>query len=266
MEKGDTDFNRVLALHLNGASARFDSVFTRYHWKEMLECVQAVHDHDIVHSDLKPANFLLVQGRLKLIDFGIANAIETDHTCNVHRDFNVGTPNYMSPESITDANAGAGTDENGRRLMKDIRIGKSSDVWSLGCILYQMAYGRPPFAHIQNPIPRVVAITNPKHIIEYPETGVGGATIPASLKSTLRSCLNRDPQKRPTVKELLSDADSFLYPDNFGDAVLMDEHLLKQIIHKVVGRCRERGVPSNEEVDQYPRSFIARIKEMREAR
>ncbi|KXT18946.1 hypothetical protein AC579_8748 [Pseudocercospora musae] len=266
MEKGDTDFNRVLALHLNGACARFDSVFTRYHWKEMLECVQAVHDYDIVHSDLKPANFLLVQGRLKLIDFGIANAIDTDHTCNVHRDFNVGTPNYMSPESITDANAGAGTDENGRPLMKDIRIGKSSDVWSLGCILYQMAYGRPPFAHIQNPIPRVVAITNPKHIIEYPETGIGGATIPYSLKSTLRSCLNRDPQKRPTVKELLSDTDSFLYPDNIGDQVLMDEHLLKQIINKVVARCRERGIPADDEVDGYPRSFIARIKQMRETR
>ncbi|KAI7040452.1 kinase-like protein, partial [Hortaea werneckii] len=78
MEKGDTDLNRLLTLRLNGIDAKFDSISARYNWKEMLECVQAVHDHDIVHSDLKPANFLIVQGRLKLIDFGIANAIDTD--------------------------------------------------------------------------------------------------------------------------------------------------------------------------------------------
>ena len=80
MEKGDTDLNRLLTLRLNGDGVKFDPIFTRYQWREMLECVQAVHDMDIVHSDLKPANFLLVQGRLKLIDFGIANAIDTDNT------------------------------------------------------------------------------------------------------------------------------------------------------------------------------------------
>ena len=177
MEKGESDLNRLLTMRLGAVDARFDNAFVRYHWREMLECVQAVHEHDIVHSDLKPANFLLVQGRLKLIDFGIANAIETDHTVNVHRDSHVGTPNYMSPESITDTNApapGMSRDAAGRPLKKDMRIGKASDVWSLGCILYQMAYGRPPFAHIQNQITRIMAITNPKHIIEFPETGVEG--------------------------------------------------------------------------------------------
>ena len=80
MEKGDTDLAKLLTLRLKSDKAHFDPIFTRYHWREMLECVQAVHEQNIVHSDLKPANFLIVQGRLKLIDFGIANAIETDHT------------------------------------------------------------------------------------------------------------------------------------------------------------------------------------------
>ncbi|KAK3670580.1 hypothetical protein LTR78_009548 [Recurvomyces mirabilis] len=269
MEKGESDLNRTLSLRLNALDAKFDSAFVRYHWREMLECVQAVHDHDIVHSDLKPANFLLVSGRLKLIDFGIANAIDTDNTCNVHRESHVGTPNYMSPESITDTNApqpGMSRDEKGRPLnqKKDMRIGKASDVWSLGCILYQMTYGRPPFAHIPNQISRIMAITNPAHVIEFPSTGVGNSFIPPPLRGLLRRCLNRDPEKRPLIKEMLDDKDAFLNPDGCGDVVLMTEGLLGQIIEKVVERCRDpaRGVPESQEVSQYPRSFMGKIREM----
>jgi serine/threonine-protein kinase TTK/MPS1 len=269
MEKGDTDLARVLTMRLNEPDARFDSAFTRYHWREMLECVQAVHDYDIVHSDLKPANFLLVQGRLKLIDFGIANAIDIDHTINVHRDSHVGTPNYMSPESITDTNAHSNVkDDAGRPLKKDMRIGKSSDIWSLGCILYQMAYGRPPFAHIQNTYQRIMAITNRHHIIEFPNTGVGGSHIPSTLKGTLRKCLNRDPDRRPLIKDMLSDSDPYLNPEGIGNAVLMDEALLGQIINKVLERCRDpnKGIPPHEEAQAYPKSFMNKIRQMQEER
>jgi serine/threonine protein kinase len=54
----------------------------------MLEAVQAVHDQNVVHTDLKPANFVLVKGKLKIIDFGIAKAIAND-TVNIHRDTQV---------------------------------------------------------------------------------------------------------------------------------------------------------------------------------
>lgn len=263
MEKGDTDLNRLLTLRLNGVDAKFDPTFTRYHWKEMLECVQAVHEHDIVHSDLKPANFLLVQGRLKLIDFGIANAIDTDNTVNVHRDSHVGTPNYMSPESITDTNAnGPGRDENGRPLKKDMRIGKSSDVWSLGCILYQMTYGRPPFAHISNQISRIMAITNTKHTIEYPETGVGGACIPSTLIGTLRRCLNREPERRPQILDMLSENDPYLNPEGPRNSMIMTDEVLSQIIHKIIERCKDpkRGPPAPDESNLYAKTFLDRIR------
>lgn len=52
-----------------------------------------------MHSDLKPANFLVVEGQLKLIDFGIAKAIQSD-TTSIARENQVGTLNYMSPEAI----------------------------------------------------------------------------------------------------------------------------------------------------------------------
>ena len=265
MEKGDVDLNKLLSLRLSEHKARFDAVFTRYHWREMLECVKSVHDEDIVHSDLKPANFLVVQGRLKLIDFGIANAIDTDNTVNVHRDTHVGTPNYMSPESITDTNAPQPGDARKQDvpIKKDMRIGKASDVWSLGCILYQMTYGRPPFAHIQNQLSRIMAITNPNHEITFPDTGVGDAVIPPSLKGTLRKCLNRDPTQRPTVDQLLSKEDVYLHPEQPG-TVMMNEDILGQIIAKVVERCRDpkRGLPNVEEVKVYPRSFMEKIREM----
>lgn len=263
MEKGDNDLNRTLTIQLNGLDPRFDPVLTRFFWKEMLECVEAVHEHDIVHSDLKPANFLSVQGKLKLIDFGIANAIDIDNTVNVHRDSHIGTPNYMSPESITDTNApmpGSERDVNGGRIMK---LGKPSDVWSLGCILYQMVYGRPPFAHIANQISRIMAICNSRIIIEYPSTGVGGVAVPPAVKNTLRKCLQRDPSLRPTVTQLLASNDPWLYPEA-GNSVAMSEELLGQIIDKVVERCRDpkRGVPSQDEVKQYPASFMSKIREM----
>lgn len=263
MEKGDNDLNRTLTIQLQGVDPRFDPVLTRFYWKEMLECVQAVHEHDIVHSDLKPANFLSVQGKLKLIDFGIANAIDIDNTVNVHRDTHIGTPNYMSPESITDTNAqtpGSERNVNGGRMMK---LGKPSDVWSLGCILYQMVYGRPPFAHIPNQISRIMAITNSRVVIEYPSKGVGDVPVPPTVKNTLRKCLQRDPSLRPTVKQLLSTNDPWLYPEA-GNAVAMTEELLAQIIDKVVERCRDpvRGVPDKQEVGQYPSSFMSKIREM----
>ena len=78
---------------------------------QMLEAVHAVHLENVVHTDLKPANFVLVKGRLKIIDFGIAKAVAND-TVNIQRDqlvspkvyiiaeVQVGTVNYMSPEAI----------------------------------------------------------------------------------------------------------------------------------------------------------------------
>lgn len=52
----------------------------RVFWRQMLEAVHVIHEARIIHSDLKPANFLLVEGRLKLIDFGIANALQVSRT------------------------------------------------------------------------------------------------------------------------------------------------------------------------------------------
>jgi serine/threonine-protein kinase TTK/MPS1 len=123
--------------------------FLRTVWGEMLEAVHYIHENRIVHGDLKPANFVFVRGQLKLIDFGIAKAMSND-TTNIYRDSQVGTINYMAPEAISPMADCGGMDSSfgdcdEKRKLK-MRLGRPSDIWSLGCILYQMLYGRLTYA------------------------------------------------------------------------------------------------------------------------
>lgn len=85
MECGETDFSSLLD---EQRGKPLNMSFVALYWQQMLEAVQAVHEQKVVHSDLKPANFVLVKGRLKIIDFGIAKAIAND-TVNIQRDVQV---------------------------------------------------------------------------------------------------------------------------------------------------------------------------------
>ena len=269
MDIAELDLKKVLDPKLDEETGRFDITFTRYIWKEMLECVAAVHAFDIVHSDLKPSNFVLMQGRLKLIDFGIANSIE-DGTVNVHREQQVGTPNYMSPETLVDTNrrtsanaaaaaAGGGGMHQHQPHGKLMKVGKPSDVWSLGCILYQIVYGKPPFGHVANNVRKVMAITDPSHAISFPATGLGAVPVPTGLVRTLRKCLDRDAARRPTIDQLLAEGDLFLHPDAQG-TVPVSQELIGRLTQNIVNHVKVNGIPSDEELRAWPAKFFASIR------
>ncbi|XP_075270577.1 dual specificity protein kinase TTK [Opisthocomus hoazin] len=185
MECGNIDLNSWLKKKKN-----IDPLERKSYWKNMLEAVHTIHEYGIIHSDLKPANFLIVDGMLKLIDFGIANQMQPDVT-SIIKDSQVGTMNYMPPEAIKDMSSYG---ENGKSRSK---ISPKSDVWSLGCILYCMTYGRTPFQHITNPINKLHAIVDPSYEIEFPDTPE------KDLQDVLKRCLIRNPKQRISVSELL---------------------------------------------------------------
>lgn len=260
MECGETDLAKLLAAKNSGEDARLDVNFIRFYWREMLQCVQAVHALNIIHSDLKPANFLLVQGRLKLIDFGIANAIQDD-TVNVHRESQVGTVNYMAPETLMDVNASSGramAPVGGPKLHK---LGAPSDVWSLGCMLYQMVYGRTPFAHIKQILEKVQAITNPRYQINYPSTGIGGVPVPRSLIRTIEGCLQRDKNVRPTIAELLSDEDRFMNPDQAVEGMVdISLESLKRLLENCADHCQKEGIPDKKTIASWAEDVYGKLE------
>lgn len=189
LELGDIDLRSLIEKNRTDDKA-VNPNFLRLMWQQMLEAVQIVHKANVVHSDLKPANFLFVKGTLKLIDFGIAKTIDIDaDTTNIERTKQVGTLNYMSPEALQ-KNEVKGT----------FKCGRPADVWSLGCILYQLVYNQPPFPQ-PDFFTKISAIVDPDYEIDFPI--LDDRPDFADLLDVMIKCLQRDPKKRPTIEELL---------------------------------------------------------------
>ncbi|KAL0488306.1 mitotic checkpoint protein Mps1 [Acrasis kona] len=189
MECGQVDLNTVL----RGSRGKLSPHQIKLYWQQMLEAVHTIHEARIVHGDLKPANFLLVQGTLKLIDFGIAKAIQND-TTNIVRDNQVGTPNYISPEALELPEG-----------QKKYKLGRPSDIWSLGCILHQMIYGKTPFADLNVP-QKIKIILDKSHKINFEKyVVVDGVSrsVDMGVIDVLKKTLVRDAAERATIPSLL---------------------------------------------------------------
>lgn len=202
MEKGDTDFASVMESCYPNRNKMIDGLFIKFYWRGMVQAVCDIHQHGIIHADLKPVNFILVKNEIKLIDFGIANAVDPDET-SIIRDFQIGTVNYMAPEALLnraprDFINNENRPDGSHKRVTIIKYNTKVDIWSLGCILYNMVYGRPPYDKYQDVVVKIQAITNPRHQIDYPTINN------PNLLDCMKSCLRHHPADRPTAKDLLS--------------------------------------------------------------
>ncbi|MEU6782749.1 serine/threonine-protein kinase [Nonomuraea angiospora] len=138
----------------------------------LAEGLAAIHSTGLIHRDLTHRNVILADDGPRVIDFGIAKALDTVHLSTRV----IGTPGFMSPEQ---ARAG--------------QIGPESDVFSLGCVLAYAATGTGPFGggRADLVVYRVV----------HEEPDLGG--VPADLAPLLRACLAKSPADRPRLDDVL---------------------------------------------------------------
>ncbi|KAF2276115.1 MAP kinase [Westerdykella ornata] len=160
---------------------------------QMLEGLAYLHEAGVVHRDIKPENILLDHnGVIKFVDFGAAKVIarqgrtlaaEHAATRQGRQRSMTGTPMYMSPEVIRGSNQG--------------RHG-AVDIWSLGCVILEMATGRRPWSSLDNEwaIMYNIAQGNPPQLPTKDQLSDLGIDF-------LKKCFERDPAKRASAVELL---------------------------------------------------------------
>jgi serine/threonine-protein kinase len=150
--------------------------------REAADALDYAHRHGVIHRDIKPENILLSGGHALVADFGIARALATEtHERLTETGISLGTPQYMSPEQAA----------------ADRHLDQRTDIYSLGCVLYEMLAGEPPYT---GPSPQAVLarrLTEPApHIRNVRE-------VPPAVEEAVSRALARTPADRfPTAAEL----------------------------------------------------------------
>jgi serine/threonine-protein kinase len=143
--------------------------------REVADALDYAHRHGVVHRDIKPENILLHDGRALVADFGIALAASQAGTRMTETGMSLGTPHYMSPE----------------QAMGEREITARSDVYAVGCVLYEMLTGDPPFtgSTAQAIVARVVT-EQPRPLLPQRHT------IPEAVEAAVLTALEKLPADR----------------------------------------------------------------------
>lgn len=143
----------------------------------LAEALRDIHRAGVVHRDLKPGNVLLTDNGPKVIDFGISRPVDSDLRTETGK--LIGSPPYMAPE----------------QFQRPREVGPAADVFALGSLLVHAATGRGPF---DSDSPYIVA-----YQVVHDEADLVG--LPADLAPLVGRCLAKDPEKRPTPDEIMSE-------------------------------------------------------------
>jgi serine/threonine-protein kinase len=155
---------------------------------EVADALSYAHAHDVLHRDIKPENILLEGGHAVVADFGIAKALSAAANADdSSAGMAVGTPAYMSPEQASGGHA----------------LDGRSDLYSLGCVMYEMLAGQPPFtgATVQAVLARQAHERPPPLRVVRPDA-------PAAVERAIAAALAKRPALRPAnaraLMELMS--------------------------------------------------------------
>ncbi|ORD94472.1 MPS1 [Enterospora canceri] len=158
----------------------YSNHFIKHIALEMLQIIEFIHTNGVIHKDIKPSNFVFVQGRLKVIDFGISKEMGPDTTSCLNN--KEGTFYYSSPE-----------------VFLKQKVGRSADIWSFGCIMYYLYYKETVFKH--DDMHRLSEITQKE--IKYRKTDRNGHQMDERAIDLMKLSLKIDPKERPKADELL---------------------------------------------------------------
>ncbi|MFI5210232.1 MAG: serine/threonine-protein kinase, partial [Gemmatimonadales bacterium] len=143
---------------------------------EIASALDYAHHHKVIHRDIKPENILLHDGRAVVADFGIALAVQEAGGARLtETGIAVGTPYYMSPE----------------QSMAERDIDGRTDIYALGCVLYEMLAGEPPYT---GPTAQAVIAKRINHPV--PSVRTLRETVPESVDRALTSALAKSPADR----------------------------------------------------------------------